>query len=111
MKEAGTKLDTGKLPIGLIPREAIEGIAAALAFGAIKYAPHNYKGGLRYSRLLDSCLRHVIAYLDNESKDAESGLSHIDHALACLSMLKYMEVNKPELDDRFDKVKGKLNNE
>ena len=111
MKEAGTKHDSGKLPLSIIPKEAIDGAAAALAFGAKKYSMHNFKGGLRYSRLVDSCLRHVHAFVSNENTDPESGLSHLDHALACLSMLKYMEINKKDMDDRFNKETGRLNNE
>lgn len=109
--EKGTKHDGGKPPISIVPREAIEGAAQALAFGAKKYSMHNFKGGIQMSRLVDACMRHLLAYMDNEDTDKESGLSHLDHALACVSMAKYMEINKPEMDNRFNKEKGKMNNE
>jgi hypothetical protein len=111
MKEAGTKHDSGKLPLSIIPKEALEGMAAALAFGAKKYSMHNFKGGIEYSRIADAALRHILAYMDNQSIDPESGLSHLDHALACLGMLKYMEINKKDMDNRFNKETGRLNNE
>lgn len=110
--EGGTKSDKGKPPITLIPREALEGCAQALAYGANKYSPHNFKGGIRYSRLADAAMRHVIAFIDGENQDPESGLSHIDHALASLAMLKYMIVNNEiVLDDRYNKETKKVNNE
>jgi len=97
----GIKHDGGKPRISLIPREALEGAAKALTFGANKYNAHNFKKGLHYSRLVDAAMRHIIAWVNGEDNDPESGLSHLDHALASLSMLKYMEVNKPEMDDRY----------
>jgi hypothetical protein len=97
----GIKYDSGKPRISLIPKEALEGTAKALTFGANKYNAHNFKKGIQYSRLVDAAMRHIIAWVNGEDNDPESGLSHIDHALASLSMLKYMEVNKPEMDDRY----------
>jgi len=101
--QGGMKFDNNKPRISLIPREALEGMAKALTFGSVKYSAHNFKNGLLYSRLADATLRHILAWVDNETNDPESGLSHLDHALASLSMLKYMEVNKPEMDDRYVK--------
>jgi hypothetical protein len=99
----GIKHDNGKPRISLIPREALEGAAKALTFGANKYNAHNFKKGIEYSRLVDAVMRHLIAWVDGEDNDLESGLSHLDRALASLSMLKYMEVNKTEMDDRYKK--------
>ena len=103
MSQGGTKNDQGKPRISLIPREAIEGAANALTFGALKYHSHNFKSGIFYSRLADAALRHLIAWVDGENLDPESGLSHLDHALATLAMLKYMEQNRPDMDDRYKK--------
>lgn len=103
MSEGGKKYDSGKPRISLIPREAIEGAAAALSFGALKYSADNFKNGLEYRRLVDAAMRHIVAWTDGENLDPESGLSHLDHALASLSMLKFMEQNRPEMDDRYKK--------
>ena len=103
---AGTKFDNGKPPLSIIPREALEGCAKAFDYGSRKYDRNNFKKGIQLTRILDATLRHVTAYLDGENLDPESNLSHLDHALASLSMAKYMEVNRPEMDDRFiDPVK------
>jgi hypothetical protein len=97
---SGIKHDKGKPRISLVPREAIEGAARALGFGADKYGAHNFKGGLAYTRLLDATMRHILAYTSGEDNDPESGLNHIDHAIATLAMLEYMIYNKKEMDDR-----------
>jgi hypothetical protein len=96
---SGTKFDKGKPRISLVPSVAVTGCAAAMTFGADKYGAHNYKGGIEWSRLYDANQRHLLAILDGEMNDPESGLPHIDHALANLAMLKYMMVHKPELND------------
>lgn len=107
----GLKYDSNKPPVDLVPREAIEAAARAFGFGARKYAAHNFKLGLQYSRLAGAVQRHLLAYMDCEDLDPESGLSHLDHAMSALSMLVYMSKNKPEMDDRFNKQTLKLNNE
>lgn len=99
----GSKYDGGKPRISLIPREALWGMAQALTYGAVKYSADNYKLGIEYRRVADAALRHLTAWLDGEETDPESGLSHLDHALASLAMLKYMAINVPEMDDRYKK--------
>jgi hypothetical protein len=84
----GRKDDQGKPPLSLISREFLEGLAQVLAFGAKKYAAHNWRGGMKWSRLADASMRHLLAWVDGEDKDPESGLSHLHHAafgLMCLS--------------------------
>lgn len=102
-KDIGLKYDNGKPRISLIPREAILGMAQALTYGASKYSSDNFKNGIEYRRLVDAAMRHLLAWVDNENLDPESGLSHLDHALATLAMLKYMSENVPEMDDRYKK--------
>jgi hypothetical protein len=97
----GVKADNGKPQISLIPTEAILEMATAFAYGANKYSADNFKHGIKYRRLLDAALRHILAISAGEDLDSESGNSHLGHALASLAMLAYMMKNKPEFDDRF----------
>lgn len=97
----GVKHDNGKPRISLIPKSAIWGCAAALTFGASKYGTHNFRKGIEYLRLADAAMRHITQYINGEDNDPESGLSHLDHAMASLAMLKEMTVSHPELDDRY----------
>lgn len=99
--QGGVKHDTGKAPVSLIPRSAIQAEAEVLAFGARKYAAHNWRGGMKWSRLIDATLRHVMAFNDGEDVDPESGLSHLAHARTNLGFLIEYLQSHPELDDRY----------
>ena len=96
----GVKNDAGKPPISLINRRALEEEARVMAYGAEKYAVHNWRKGIASSRLLDAALRHILAYVDGENVDPETGLSHLAHARCCLAFQIELEVTHPKLDDR-----------
>jgi hypothetical protein len=97
----GVKHDGGKSPLDLLDPVALEGIAAVLAFGAKKYAAHNWRGGISYSRLIAALLRHTFAILRGEYVDPESGLPHIDHVGCCWMFLSNMMKTRPDLDDLY----------
>jgi hypothetical protein len=97
----GTKFDAGKPMLDLIDPLAIEGLAAVLTFGAQKYAAHNWRGGLSYSRLIAAMLRHLFAIMRGEDIDPESGLPHIDHVGCCWMFLSNMMKTRKDLDDRY----------
>ena len=101
MKEAGLKFDGGKAPLSLLDAYALEQTAQVLAFGAQKYAAHNWRGGIASSRLTDAALRHMWAYVDGEDLDPESGLPHLAHAMCCLMFALRMARDRPDLDDRY----------
>ena len=100
---AGTalKFDEGKLPLHLLSTEAMNQTAAVLAFGADKYAEHNWRKGFTWSRPLAAALRHITAFNAGEDKDPESGLSHLAHAACCIMFLLEFEKTHKELDDRY----------
>lgn len=97
----GTKFDQDKPDLSLLSSIAIEQIAMVLNFGKKKYAAHNWRKGISYSRLLAALLRHIFAFLRGEDKDPESGLSHLAHAGCCVMFLLELSVTRPDLDDRF----------
>jgi len=102
----GKKNDQDKPDISLIPKVAIWGMAEALTYGAKKYNRHNFRAGIAYSRLVAAAMRHLTAWNEGENLDPESGLDHLNHCMASLAMLKFMQENHPNLDDRY---KGKEN--
>ena len=102
-QEAGTKHDSGKPELSLIPTSALIEEAKALSLGKAKYGLHNYKGGFEYTRLLDAALRHIHAFKDGENLDQESLASHLGHARACLAFLIDMEEHKYGIDNRYRK--------
>jgi hypothetical protein len=105
------KADDGKPALDLLPFGALEEIGKVLAFGAKKYAAHNWRQGkgLEFGRLLAAALRHLCAWGRGESKDAETGLSHLAHAACCVLFLLSYEVEGGGIDDRWKstvEVKG-----
>lgn len=102
-KQFGTalKFDQDKLPLHLLSTEAMNQTAAVLAFGAEKYAAHNWRKGFAWSRPLAAAMRHITAFNAGEDKDPESGLSHLAHAACCIMFLLEFEKTHKELDDRY----------
>lgn len=98
----GTKHDDKKPRISLIPTDALNEMAMAFNFGANKYGDHNYRKGIKISRLLDAAYRHINAFKEGEDFDNENiNTTHLGHAMASLAMATFMYFNKPELDDRW----------
>jgi hypothetical protein len=105
----GTKHDSNKAPLELLPFEALELAAQVMAFGEKKYAAFNWTKGFKYRRLIGAAMRHLNQYNSGEDVDSESNISHVGHALCCLMFLAYMEKHRPELDDRgFKHAKSTL---
>lgn len=104
------KFDSDKPRMELMSPVALNKLSQVLTFGAKKYADNNWRNGINYTRLLGAILRHVFAYLSGESKDPESGLSHIAHAMCgCMFLLEY-EATKPQFDDRYKQSSDTLKN-
>lgn len=101
----GIKYDQDKIPLDLLDPLALEGLAKVLQFGAKKYASHNWRGGISYSRLVAALLRHTFSILRGEYIDAESGLPHIDHVQCCAMFLSNMMKTRPDLDDLYKEQK------
>lgn len=99
--DTGIKHDSDKAPMSLLSREALERTAEVLAFGAKKYAAHNWRRGFEWSRPLSAAQRHLLAFQDGEDRDPESGLSHLAHAMCCIMFLLEFEKTHRELDDRW----------
>lgn len=98
---AGVKHDQEKPRTDLLDADAILGLSQVLAFGAQKYAAHNWRGGISYSRLIGAALRHLLAIMRGEDVDPESGLPHVDHLGCCWMFLSSMMKTRPDLDDRW----------
>ena len=110
MPKGGLKFDTDKPGLDMLPYEALVQMAKVLDFGKIKYHKWNWTEGISYTRLISASLRHINAYNRGESKDPETGLSHIAHAAVNLCFLLWHEKFRTDLDDRHfdpDTVKPK----
>lgn len=99
----GKKFDSEKIPLELLPSEAVEEIGKVLQMGATKYGRANFAEGIEYSRLISAAMRHLLAFNRGEDYDLESNLNHIAHSATNLIFLLYMIKHKPNLDDRWQK--------
>lgn len=97
----GKKFDQDKPRMGLLPSLALEEVAKVLTFGAKKYAPWNWVGGIAYERLIGAALRHLGKFQRGEDLDDETNISHLAHATCCLLfLLEFQLRGHTELDDR-----------
>ena len=95
------KYDDNKVPVELLPTQALEEIAKVLDFGRKKYESWNWAKGFKWTRLIGAVIRHLYAYQRGEDKDSESGLSHIAHAGCCILFLLQHDISKLGEDDRY----------
>jgi hypothetical protein len=95
----GMKHDEGKARIDLVPPSTVIAAGHVFAHGAEKYGERNWSSGIAYSRLYAAAQRHLLAWWSGEDTDPDSGLPHVDHALANLCMIIGLR-ERPDLDDR-----------
>jgi len=105
----GKKFDNGKPSLGLVPGIAITEIAKVLDFGAKKYDRYNWAKGMKWSRLYDASLRHLFAWIDKNSIDEETNLSHLSHSACCIMFLIVYEKLGLGEDDRYELQKNDNN--
>jgi nucleoside 2-deoxyribosyltransferase len=85
LKRVGAKRDDAKPRFDLIPPRAEREVAKVLEFGARKYDAENWrKVPDAERRYLGAAMRHINALRAGEENDAETGLSHLAHAICCL---------------------------
>lgn len=93
-----------KVPLALVPAAAIIGMARAFKEGARKYGPFNWRTkkveAMTYAH---AAMRHLLSFVDGEDIDPESGNEHIDHAMACLAILKDAKATGNIVDNRPEK--------
>jgi hypothetical protein len=104
--EGGRKDDSEKPRMDLLDHTALVGLSEVLGFGARKYAAHNWRAGLSYSRLIGAAYRHLGALNSGEDIDPESGKPHIDHLGCCWMFLSNLMKTRPDLDDRYKEPKN-----
>ncbi len=110
-KKEGIKFDSDKPRFDLIPIYPLQMWAQVLTFGASKYEDRNWELGMDWSRVYAAAQRHLTYWWDGWDHDAETGLSHLAHALCCISFLLEYSKTKAGKDDRPKGWLTKLNNE
>jgi hypothetical protein len=90
-----------KTPMHLIPPTALVEMARVMGLGAEKYGPYNWRdASVAATVYLAAGQRHIVAFLDGENADPESGASHLAHAAACMSILIDAFATGNVVDDR-----------
>lgn len=73
------KFDQDKSPLFHLGffRKALEGVCRVSGFGAEKYGLLNWKKCEEPERYISAAMRHLLAHIDGEELDPESGMPHL----------------------------------
>jgi hypothetical protein len=97
--------DDGKPPLANVPPEGLRAVARVQAYGHKKYGDfNNYRKGMEASRQMNCIVRHIMAYMDGEDNDKESGESHLAHAATRLMFALQNIKDGTMIDDRFKRA-------
>lgn len=94
------KNDQDKPDFSYVTYELLEQLALAREFGSKKYSRNNWKKGFKINRSGAAAMRHLVAFLNGQTNDPESGLSHLAHLVCCVEHMIYDMKHHPENDDR-----------
>ncbi len=89
------KADAEKNRLDLIPPRALQLVGWVMTYGARKYAPGNWQKCTEPERYIGAIFRHLVAIMEGEILDPESGLPHIGHLIA--SAMMWHGVMPPEI--------------
>lgn len=72
-----------KAPLGLVPPALEIGAAEAMAIGAEKYGPFNWRDQpIQYMTYLEAMKRHLDALIDGQDLAEDTGVHHLKHVVA-----------------------------
>lgn len=92
-------LGAAKPQMGLVP--LVEAVARVMELGAKKYGPYNWRSkAVKKMVYVHAALRHLMAWVGGQSKDPESGESHLAHVAACMLIVLDAEAHGKAIDDR-----------
>ena len=103
--ETARRDNKDKPRFSLVSVDALWDLVEVLEFGAKKYDADNWKKGMSYKSVLDSLYRHLLAILDGDDYDPESGCKHIGHVL-CNAMFLSHYMNDAKKYGKFDDREG-----
>ena len=91
-----------KVPFSVLPFRVLWRVALAMLEGACKYGRHNYRAaGTRASVYFDAVVaRHIGPWWEGQDIDPESGMHHLDKAIAGLMVLRDSMLEGNWVDDR-----------
>jgi len=99
-EDKALRYDSNKIRHELIPAHALNELAKVYTMGAEKYAPNNWRKGMKWSRVIASLKRHLNYIEQGIDFDDESKLLHASHvAWNAITLLEYYKIY-PQGDDR-----------
>lgn len=95
------KLAANKVDLSLLPDIAMFHGAHAMMDGARKYGPYNWRDNAVLARVyIGAAKRHIAYWAAGEERAKDSGVHHLGHAIACLSILLDAQATGNLGDDR-----------
>lgn len=97
--DQSAKADKGKLELSLVNPELVKAVAEVRMYGTEKYGDSENWRKVEPKRYVDALYRHLLAYIEGNEVDEESGLSHLSHMACNISFLldrEYLKEHKGE---------------
>ena len=85
--DQSAKADKGKLELSLVNPELVKAVAEVRMYGTKKYGDSENWRKVEPKRYVDALYRHLLAYIEGNEVDEESGLSHLAHMACNISFL------------------------
>lgn len=99
--DQSAKADKGKLELSLVNPELVKAVAEVRMYGTEKYGDSENWRKVEPKRYVDALYRHLLAYIEGNEVDEESGLSHLAHMACNISFLldeEYLKEHKGDMD-------------
>jgi hypothetical protein len=95
--------EVNKIRLDLLPAQVLQSLASAFAYGEKYYKRWNWRlGNNKLSTYYAAALRHLTKWFEGQGegemfdKDADSGIHHIDAAIASLMILRDLQIGSAE---------------
>ena len=98
--DQSAKADKGKLELSLVNPELVKAVAEVRMYGTEKYGDSENWRKVEPKRYVDALYRHLLAYIEGNEVDEESGLSHLAHMACNLRFLldkEYLKEHESEV--------------
>ena len=98
--DQSAKADKGKLELSLVNPQLVKAVAEVRMYGTEKYGDSENWRKVEPKRYVDALYRHLLAYIEGNEVDEESGLSHLAHMACNLSFLldkEYLKEHESEI--------------
>lgn len=99
--DQSAKADKGKLELSLVNPQLVKAVAEVRMYGTEKYGNSENWRKVEPKRYVDALYRHLLAYIEGNEVDEESGLSHLAHMACNISFLldkEYLKEHKCDMD-------------